>query len=101
MASTGCTRWNPYVRPAVWVSRCQIRTGSVTGTVTCRRSEPPAYTRTSAKDGMNELTGSVSSNPPSSYSIIAATEVIGLVIEYIRHTVSVPAGRPASTSLDP
>jgi hypothetical protein len=30
---------------------------------------------------MNELTGSVSSNPPSSYSIIAATEVIGLVIE--------------------
>ena len=81
MASTGWTRWNPYVRPAVWVSRCQIRTGSAAGTVTCRTSEPPVYTLTPAKDGMNELTGSVSSNPPSSYSIIAATEVTGLVIE--------------------
>ena len=30
---------------------------------------------------MNLLTGSVSSNAPSSYSIIAATDVIGLVIE--------------------
>ena len=58
-----------------------MRTGSVAGTVSCRRSEPPAYTLTPAKEGMNELTGSVSSNPPSSYSIIAATEVTGLVIE--------------------
>jgi hypothetical protein len=30
---------------------------------------------------MNALTGSVSSNRPSSTSIIAATDVIGLVIE--------------------
>ncbi len=30
---------------------------------------------------MKSLTGSVSSKAPSSYSIIAATEVIGLVIE--------------------
>ena len=30
---------------------------------------------------MNALTGSLSANRPSSYSIIAATEVIGLVIE--------------------
>jgi hypothetical protein len=30
---------------------------------------------------MNALTGSLSANLPSSYSIIAATEVIGLVIE--------------------
>ena len=67
--------------PAVWVSRCQILTGSTAGAVTCFRSEPPAYTRTSLKAGMNLLTGSVSANPPSSYSIIAATEVIGLVIE--------------------
>ncbi len=67
--------------PAVWVSRCQIRTGSVAGTVTGRRSEPPVYTRTSANEGMNLLTGSVSSKAPSSYSIIAATEVTGLVIE--------------------
>jgi hypothetical protein len=30
---------------------------------------------------MNALTGSVSARAPSSYSIIAATEVTGLVIE--------------------
>ena len=63
------------------VSRCQIRTGSVAGTVTGLRSDPPAYTRTPANEGMNALTGSVSSKAPSSYSIIAATEVTGLVIE--------------------
>jgi hypothetical protein len=34
-----------------------------------------------ANDGMKALTGSVSSSAPSSYSIIAATEVTGLVIE--------------------
>lgn len=44
-------------------------------------SLPPAKTRTSANEGMYLATGSVSWNPPSSYSIIAATEVIGLVIE--------------------
>ena len=63
------------------VSRCQIRTGSVAGTVSGLASDPPAYTRTSPNDGMRSCTGSVSSNAPSSYSIIAATEVIGLVIE--------------------
>ena len=47
---------------------------------------------------MNLLTGSVSSNAPSSYSIIAATDVTGLVIEYSRQIVSVSTGRPASTS---
>ena len=67
--------------PAVCVSRCQTRTGSVAGTVTGRRSEPPTNTRTSAKEGMNALTGSVSATAPSSYSSIAATEVTGLVIE--------------------
>ena len=41
---------------------------------------------------MNELTGSLSPNLPSSCSIIAATEVTGLVIEYSRHTVSASAG---------
>ncbi len=65
----------------MWVSRCQIRTGSMAGTVTALMSEPPVNTRTSANDGMNLLTGSVSSNAPSSYSIIAATEVTGLLIE--------------------
>ena len=48
------------------VSRCQIRTGSVAGTVAGRWSDPPAYTRTSAKAGMNLLTGSLSSKAPSS-----------------------------------
>ena len=38
-------------------------------------------TRTPAKDGMNWLTGSFSSKPPSSHKIIAATAVIGLLIE--------------------
>ena len=65
----------------MWVSRCQIRTGSVAGTVTGLTSDPPVNTRTSANEGMNALTGSFSSNAPSSYSISAATEVIGLVIE--------------------
>src|SRR5262245_14411944 len=81
MLSTGWERWKPYVSPDVWVSRCQIRTGSTAGTVTGLTSDPPVKTLTSAKDGMNLLTGSVSSNAPSSYSIIAATEVTGLVIE--------------------
>ncbi len=67
--------------PEVWVSRCQIRTGSAAGTVTDLRSDPPSNTRTAPNDGMNELTGSVSSKAPSSNSIIAATEVMGLVIE--------------------
>ena len=65
----------------MWVSRCQIRTGSDAGTVTGRMSVPPVNTRTSAKDGMKRLTGSFSSKPPSSHSIMAATAVIGLVIE--------------------
>ena len=42
---------------------------------------PPANTRESANAGMNFATGSLSSKAPSSHSIIAATEVIGLVIE--------------------
>jgi hypothetical protein len=42
---------------------------------------PPAQTRASANDGMNFATGSLSSKAPSSHSSIAATEVIGFVIE--------------------
>ena len=48
------------------VSRCQIRTGSVAGTVTGRWSLPPVKTRMSLKLGMNLLTGSVSAKRPSS-----------------------------------
>jgi hypothetical protein len=58
-----------------------MRIGSVAGPVTGFWSEPPVKTRVPAKAGMNRSTGSVSSNAPSSQSIIAATEVIGLVIE--------------------
>ncbi len=63
------------------MSRCQIRTGSGDGTVTGLFWLPPAHTRASAKLGMKRATGSLSSNAPSSHSSIAATDVIGLVIE--------------------
>ena len=43
-----------------------MRTGSVAGTVTGRWSLPPVKTRTSLNAGMSLLTGSVSSNRPSS-----------------------------------
>src|SRR2546430_11757299 len=79
-SSTGCAWWNRYVRPDVCVSRCQMRTGSVAGSVAGASAEPALYTRGAANDGMNLPTGSFSSKAPSSYSIIAATDVIGLVI---------------------
>jgi hypothetical protein len=56
-------------------------TGRTAGSVTGFAAGPLRYTRRSAKDGMNRLTGLDSSNAPSSYSIMAATEVMGLVIE--------------------
>ncbi len=58
-----------------------MRTGSRAGTVTGLFWLPPAHTRASLNAGMNHSTGSLSSNAPSSHSSIAATEVIGLVIE--------------------
>ena len=63
------------------MSRCQRRIGSVTGSVTGLRSEPPVHTRASAKAGMKRATSSWSSKAPSSSSIMAATEVTGLVME--------------------
>ena len=45
------------------------------------RSEPPVHTRASAKAGMKRATSSCSSKAPSSSSIMAATEVTGLVME--------------------
>ena len=42
---------------------------------------PPRKTRMSANAGSQRDTGSLSSKCPSSHSIIAATEVIGFVIE--------------------
>ena len=63
------------------VSRCQRRTGSAAGTVIGFCCEPPDQTRASANAGMKRATSSLSSNAPSSHSIIAATDVIGLVIE--------------------
>jgi hypothetical protein len=58
-----------------------MRSGSVTGSVTGLSAVPPRQTRASANDGMKRATSSLSSNAPSSHSIIAATEVIGFVIE--------------------
>ena len=48
-------------------------------------------TRILAKPGKKSLIGWSSFNRPSSTSIIAAMPVIGLVIEYTRHSVSGPA----------
>ena len=58
-----------------------MRIGSTIGSVTGLRTEPLRHTRASANDGMNAATGSFSSKAPSSHSIIAATDVIGFVIE--------------------
>ena len=71
------------------------------GTVDGFWSLPPVSTRTSANDGMYFATGSVRASAPSSYSIMAATEVTGLVIEYQRQRVSVSTGRPDSMSRRP
>ena len=63
------------------MSRCQISIGSLTGSVSGRSAEPPRNTRWSGKLGMNRCTGSFSSKAPSSTRSIAATDVIGFVIE--------------------
>ncbi len=65
----------------MWLIRCQICIGSVTGPSTGFCDVPPVNTRCSANDGMNADTGSFSSKAPSSHSIRAATQVIGFVIE--------------------
>ena len=65
----------------MWVSRCHTRIGSICGAVTGLAADPATYTRVSANSGSQVLIGSVSWKAPSSYSDIAATEVIGLVIE--------------------
>jgi hypothetical protein len=43
-----------------------MRTGSITGSVTGLVAEPERHTRTSAKEGMNRLTGSFNSKTPCS-----------------------------------
>jgi hypothetical protein len=55
----------------------------------------------SAKAGSHRLTSSVSWNLPSSHSVIAATDVIGLVIEKTRHSVSASTGAPVAMSRRP
>ncbi len=82
----------------MWVSRCHTRIGSLSGSVTGARNEPDRYTRVSANSGSHFEIGDFSSSRPSSYSIIAATEVIGLLIENIRTTVSSVNGRSAAMS---
>ncbi len=78
-----------------------MRIGSTAGTVCTFAIAPPANTRGSANSGRKRATGSLSSKRPSSHSIIAATDVIGLVIEKIRHSVSSSTGAPASRSRRP
>ena len=55
--------------------------GSVMGSSAGAVTEPLRHTLVSAKAGKNLATGSLSSKAPSSHSIIAATEVIGFVME--------------------
>jgi hypothetical protein len=83
------------------VRRCQTRIGSTCGSVTGATKEPDRYTRVSADSGSHVEIGDFSSSSPSSYSIIAATDVIGLVIENIRTTVSSVNGSPAARSRRP
>src|SRR5215813_474419 len=96
MASTVDDIRKPYVSPAVWVIRCQTRIGSIAGTVNGTVIEPLSNTLTSANSGSHREISSVSSNWPSSHSIIAATVVTGFVIEYSRHNVSPATGVPVS-----
>jgi hypothetical protein len=44
-------------------------------------ADPARHTRVDANSGRKRLTGSFSSNNPSSHNINAATDVMGLVIE--------------------
>ena len=78
-----------------------MRIGSVIGSSTNDVDEPRFHTDTSAKAGMNLLTGSVSSNLPSSHSIITATEVMGFVMEKMRNSESACSSEPDSTSACP
>ncbi len=63
------------------VSRLCTVIGCCCGTVPGLLAGPFEYTRVSANEGMNFETGSVSSSLPSSNRIIAATDVIGLLME--------------------
>ena len=58
-------------------------------------------TFTSAKDGMNLDTGSCNASFPASISIMAATLVIGLVIEWSAKIVSGVIESPVATSRTP
>ena len=71
----------PYVNPAVWVSRSRTVMSRSAVTVRNDSGVPSSHTRRSPSSGRNRETGSSSWNRPSSYSVISATLVIGLVIE--------------------
>jgi hypothetical protein len=58
-------------------------------------------TFTLAKDGMYLDSGSLSASLPSSTSIIAARQVIGLVMEWMAKIVSGLIGVPVRTSCTP
>ena len=56
-------------------------TGEVSGRDSGASSVPPVHTWRSASSGIQRLTGFSMRKCPSSYSIISATDVIGLVME--------------------
>ena len=61
----------------------------------------PVSTFTSAKAGKNFDSGSVSWNLPSSNSMSSATDVIGLVMEYMRKIASFVIASPPAVSRTP
>ena len=81
MSSSTLERVNAYVRPAVWLSRCHSRIGSVAGTVLGWAALPPTSTRMSANSGRYFASSSFREHRACSYSDMNATAVTGLVIE--------------------
>ena len=81
MSSSTLERVKAYVRPAVWLSRCHNRIGSVAGTVLGWEALPPTSTRMSANSGRYFESSSLSEHRACSYSDMNATAVTGLVIE--------------------
>ena len=66
IVSSTLERVKAYVSPAVWLSRCQMRIGSVAGTVLGCSALPPTRTRMSANSGRNFASSSFSENRPCS-----------------------------------
>src|ERR1039458_778034 len=80
--SIGVELNSPQVKPAVWVKSSAIVGGWTGGSVIITPfASTPSNTFKSANSGMNFEMGSDGCHLPSSYRIIMATPVTGLVIE--------------------